>query len=129
MTPLTMEKPTMKFKKLSRTLCALSAVALSILCVCVPGSAFTYRGGEHGIVTLNDWDYDFFTYIDTNLMTGEYQSVCISDAAGRVTQYRDAHVRHLSIQQGPLSYRNIKECEVCQSGGQHHHTGRYRCYL
>lgn len=81
MIPLTMEKSTMKFTKISRTLCALSAVALSILCVCVPGSSFTYRGGEHGIVTLNDWDYDFFTYIDTNLMTGEYQSVCISDAA------------------------------------------------
>lgn len=71
----------MKFIKTSRILCALSAVGLSILCVCAPGFAFTYRGGEHGIVTLNDWDYDFFTYIDTNLMTGEYQSVCTSDAA------------------------------------------------
>lgn len=71
----------MKFTKTSRTLCALSAVALSILCVCTPGFAFTYRGGEHGIVTLNGWDYNFFTYIDTNLMTGEYQSVCTSDAA------------------------------------------------
>lgn len=71
----------MNIKKRSSILCALSALVLSMACVCAPGYAITYHGGEHGIVTLNDWDYDFFTYIDTNLMTGEYQSVCTSDAA------------------------------------------------
>lgn len=71
----------MNIKKRSRILCALSALVLSMACVCAPGHAITYHGGEHGKVTLNDWEYNFITRIETGLMTGGYQSVCTSEAA------------------------------------------------
>lgn len=71
----------MKIKQPSRILCALSAVALCVACVSAPGLAVSYHGGEHGKVILNGWEYSFTTRVERNLMTGEYQSVCTSDAA------------------------------------------------
>lgn len=92
----------MKIKQPSRILCALSAVALCVACVSAPGSAVSYHGGEHGKVILNGWEYSFTTRVERNLMTGEYQSVCTSEAAV-VRVHHNLYVRWFTRYRGVLT--------------------------